>query len=707
MAPCSRAGVDVAAHLVPVLGGDQRAHVRVRVGAVADAQLGQPGGDGVDQPVTHVPHRDGHRQRHAPLTRRAVCRRDHRVRGHVHVGVRQHQRVVLRPAESLHALAVRRTGLVDVARDRRGADEADGGDVGVLEQRVDGLLVALDHGEDPVGQACVLPHLREEQRGGGVLLARLEHERVAAGDGVGAHPQRHHRGEVERRDAGDDAERLTDRVDVDAGRRLLGEAALEQLRDPGGELDVLQAARDLAGGVAEDLAVLGGDDGGQLVGAGVQQLAEGEQHGGPARQRGRTPLLGRGPGRRRRRRRPPRRWPGRRGRSPVRWRGCGRARCGRRARQEASVDPVRDAGAHGGHITCRTLLEQCSFCYVTKHGRTSCVPCAPISTEPGAKGVARAVSRAVRDGALAAGTRLPPIRSVAAALDLSPTTVSAGWALLARSGTIRTDGRRGTTVAETASHADRPATAARWSVRPTSTSTCPPASPTTTCCRASQHALDRLDDGRHAGGYLDEPVLPELMRLLRADWPYDAEELTVVDGAMDALDLVARSLRALRRPRGGRAPLLPAAAGPAGVDRRRGGRRPDGRRGPDPEHAGGGARLADRRGLPAAAGAEPDRGLPDHRARRRARRRSCAATGVPVVEDDSAGAISTAPDLSLGRWIPEQTVHVRSYSKSHGPDLRLAALGGPDRAAARTPSLDASWARAGAAGCCSGSWSAC
>jgi DNA-binding transcriptional MocR family regulator len=54
-----------------------------------------------------------------------------------------------------------------------------------------------------------------------------------------------------------------------------------------------------------------------------------------------------------------------------------------------------------------------------------------------------------------------------------------------------------------------------------------------------------------------------------------------------------------------------------------------------------------------------------------------ARTGTPVVEDDSAGAISTTPDVSLGAYLPEQTVHVRSYSKSHGPDLRLAALGGP------------------------------
>src|SRR5665647_1851133 len=66
---------------------------------------------------------------------------------------------------------------------------------------------------------------------------------------------------------------------------------------------------------------------------------------------------------------------------------------------------------------------------------------------PSARGLAQAVSRAVRDGALAPGAKLPPIRAVATQLGLSPTTVSAGWALLARSGAIRTDGRRGTPIA--------------------------------------------------------------------------------------------------------------------------------------------------------------------------------------------------------------------------------------------------------------------
>ncbi|MGA7834901.1 MAG: aminotransferase class I/II-fold pyridoxal phosphate-dependent enzyme, partial [Acidimicrobiales bacterium] len=50
---------------------------------------------------------------------------------------------------------------------------------------------------------------------------------------------------------------------------------------------------------------------------------------------------------------------------------------------------------------------------------------------------------------------------------------------------------------------------------------------------------------------------------------------------------------------------------------------------------------------------------------------------VVVIEDDSAGAIATTPPISLGAWLPNQTVHIRSFSKSHGPDLRIAALSGP------------------------------
>jgi DNA-binding transcriptional MocR family regulator len=53
-----------------------------------------------------------------------------------------------------------------------------------------------------------------------------------------------------------------------------------------------------------------------------------------------------------------------------------------------------------------------------------------------------------------------------------------------------------------------------------------------------------------------------------------------------------------------------------------------------------------------------------------------ADSRATIVEDDHSGDIASGPLVSLGRWLPARTVHIRSYSKSHGPDLRLAAVGG-------------------------------
>ena len=56
-------------------------------------------------------------------------------------------------------------------------------------------------------------------------------------------------------------ERLAQRVAVDPRADVLGHLALEELRRADRELDHLDAARDLALGVGEDLAVLGRDGG--------------------------------------------------------------------------------------------------------------------------------------------------------------------------------------------------------------------------------------------------------------------------------------------------------------------------------------------------------------------------------------------------------------------------------------------------------------
>ena len=294
------------------------------------------------------------------------------------------------------------------------------------------------------------------------------------------------------------------------------------------------------------------------------------------------------------------------------------------------------------------------------------------------RGLAHAVSRAIRDGALAPGALLPPIRLVATELGLSPTTVSAAWALLARSGTIRTDGRRGTTVAE----------------------------PTRVGSPRYERALDRhthfaldlstgvpdaalLPDLRRAlsaiaatapatpGSYLDDPVLPDLLAHLRADWPFEADDLLVVDGAMDGIELATRVLIGF-----GDRVVVEQPAFPPLLDLL---------------EAVGAEVLAvpmDAQGMSVAglagvlaAGpvaavylqprAQNPTGISLSGQRAAALAAALAATDTVVIEDDSSGAVATSAPISLGGLLPARTVHVRSYAKSHGPDLRLAALGGP------------------------------
>ena len=134
----------------------------------------------LDEPVGHVADGDEHRHGHAALAGRAVGGRDRRIRGAVEVGVGHDDHVVLRAAEGLHALAVRRGALVDRLGDGRRADERDGAHLGGVEDRVDRDLVAVHDVEHAVGQAGLLEQLREEDRGARVLLGGLQHDGVAA-----------------------------------------------------------------------------------------------------------------------------------------------------------------------------------------------------------------------------------------------------------------------------------------------------------------------------------------------------------------------------------------------------------------------------------------------------------------------------------------------------------------------------------------------
>lgn len=295
--------------------------------------------------------------------------------------------------------------------------------------------------------------------------------------------------------------------------------------------------------------------------------------------------------------------------------------------------------------------------------------------EPSARGLATAVSRTIRDGSLVPGDKLPPIRELAHELTLSPTTVSAAWGLLARAGTLRTEGRRGTVVADVSAPREgryRQALEQTGLTLDLSTGV-----PDESLLPGLGRALGAVTTVGTPRSYLDDPVLPELAEVLLDSWPYRPPALTVVDGAMDGLELVIRTLL-----RYGDRVVVEHPTFPPLLDLL--------------EAAGAevvGVPL-DAEGLVvdavAAAIAVPTRvlflqprgqnptGISLSPARARKLAKLLKGTDVVVVEDDSASAISSAPDVSLGSVLPEQTVHVRSYSKSHGPDLRLAAMSGPE-----------------------------
>lgn len=295
--------------------------------------------------------------------------------------------------------------------------------------------------------------------------------------------------------------------------------------------------------------------------------------------------------------------------------------------------------------------------------------------QPTAKGLAHAVSAAIRDGVLVAGDRLPPIRTVAAQLALSPTTVSAAWGLLARSGAVSTDGRRGTTVRD-----QRGPTGGRYrqALRHESDFALDLSTgvPDPRLLPSLGHVLAQLTSAPTTGSYLDDPVLPALADVLRADWPYAAGDLAVVDGAMDAMDLIVRtSLRfgdrvVVEDP--GFPPLVDLLESVGvqlvGV----------------PVDAEGLDLTALESALtdPVAAiflqpRAQNPVGVTMTASRARAIAELLDGSETLVVEDDSAAGLSSATLASIGRWRPGHTAYIRSFSKSHGPDLRLAALSAP------------------------------
>jgi DNA-binding transcriptional MocR family regulator len=297
------------------------------------------------------------------------------------------------------------------------------------------------------------------------------------------------------------------------------------------------------------------------------------------------------------------------------------------------------------------------------------------SADRSARGIAAAVGRMITAGTLPVGERLPTVRDLATALGVSPTTVSEAWKSLAAVGAIDAQGRKGTFVRRPTG----PSTPRRYRritegpghfALDLSTGTPDPA-----LLPDLGPILARVSRQSFTSSYLDDPVLPQLDERLRSDWPFAPDALTVVDGAMDALDRVAGVVVRL----GDRVvvehpsfpPLLDLldllGAEVIGVPLDAHGMRVDA------------FAEAIAKGVSAVflqPRAHNPTGITLTAARGKQLAAVLAGCDAVIVEDDHSGDIASGKLVSMGRFSPHRTVHIRSYSKSHGPDLRLAAVGG-------------------------------
>jgi DNA-binding transcriptional MocR family regulator len=292
--------------------------------------------------------------------------------------------------------------------------------------------------------------------------------------------------------------------------------------------------------------------------------------------------------------------------------------------------------------------------------------------------IAASVEGAVTAGKLAAGALLPPVRSAAAQLGVSPATVAAAYRLLQDRGVVAADGRRGTRVRPAPPIAIPREVALPAGVRDLSDGNPDPA-----LLPDGDAALRKLGSiARLYGEELNDPKLLELAReQFRADG-LPAEHVSIVSGALDGIE---RVLREHLRPGDRVAVEDPSFTGilvllnalsltPVPVPLDDQGLLPaDLKRNLRSCEA---LIVTPRAQNPTGAALTP----------RRARELRAVLSSRPelvLIEDDHAGAVAGADYVTLIDRTRATWAVVRSVSKSLGPDLRVALLAADPQTHAR------------------------
>jgi DNA-binding transcriptional MocR family regulator len=303
-------------------------------------------------------------------------------------------------------------------------------------------------------------------------------------------------------------------------------------------------------------------------------------------------------------------------------------------------------------------------------------------TEPSAAGIAAAIARLVRHGELGPQTRLPTVRALAPRLDVSPATVSAAWATLRKQRVVAGGGRQGTWVLGGLA-VPRPARyeniSRLWPHQ------------TLNLSRAVPDPLLLPDLGPAFASALHDPdvhsydvvsISEPLREAARQTWPFETDHWMCVSGGYEGLLLLMRTTVVPGEHVAIEDPATPrmldildnvgARAVPVATDAH----------GPVPSS------LRDAlRHDPVAFLYEPRSssrlGASVTVERRDELAALLAGTDTLVVEDDGLGELSAFEYHGVAEVLPAQSVLVRTYSKSHSPDLRLALMAGAPEAIER------------------------
>lgn len=290
-------------------------------------------------------------------------------------------------------------------------------------------------------------------------------------------------------------------------------------------------------------------------------------------------------------------------------------------------------------------------------------------------GIALETTALIRSGLLPVGARLPAVRDLAFALGVSPATISNAWRELRRQQVLSGRGRNGTWVIgdrlvaqpkRLASSGDYGADVIDLSRAVPDPALLPPLA----------EALAKSVETEGVNLYTRSRIVPELEAAVRASWPYEAEAFLATNGGYNAVYTLLHAILlpgacvAIEHPTAMRLLDILEDRGveivPVQCDSE----------GPVPQSLAAALKrhpsvfiFQPRLHSVTAATVSPER---------------LAALGdvleghdTLILEDDGVADISAAPRQSLGNRFPERTVHIFSFSKTLGPDLRLAVMSGP------------------------------